>query len=171
MVGQSVHAFHKAISPKVNIIVWVEFKFAHFEAAVQYFSNYVTGISLTLSRKIQICQICFHCYWKSSSLLNNTDNMHPLDYFSLRVPIGRHTWQYSRWHPGYERNYENKFCWSAKIGVSMCSSPYENVAYELVHTSPAVFSYGGARGVVVIAVGNGHGDTSSNPGRDWLHFT
>ena len=31
--------------------------------------------------------------------------------------------------------------------------------------------YGGARGVVVIVLGNGHGDTSSNPGRDWLHFT
>ena len=30
---------------------------------------------------------------------------------------------------------------------------------------------GSARGVVVIAVGNEHGDTSSNPGRDWLHFT
>ena len=26
-------------------------------------------------------------------------------------------------------------------------------------------------GVMVIVVGNGHGDTSSNPGRDWLHFT
>ena len=25
---------------------------------------------------------------------------------------------------------------------------------------------GGARGVMVILVGNGHGDTSSNPGRD-----
>ena len=31
--------------------------------------------------------------------------------------------------------------------------------------------YGGARGVMVIVVGNEHGDTSSNPGRDWLHFT
>ena len=30
---------------------------------------------------------------------------------------------------------------------------------------------GGARWVMVIVVGNGHGDTSSNPGRDWLHFT
>ena len=30
---------------------------------------------------------------------------------------------------------------------------------------------GGARGVIVIVVGNGHGDSSSNPGRDWLHFT
>ena len=28
-------------------------------------------------------------------------------------------------------------------------------------------SRGGARGVMVIVVGNGHGDTSSNPGRDW----
>ena len=26
--------------------------------------------------------------------------------------------------------------------------------------------YGGARGVMVIVVGNRHGDTSSNPGRD-----
>ena len=31
--------------------------------------------------------------------------------------------------------------------------------------------FGGARGVMVIVVGNGHGDISSNPGRDWLHFT
>ena len=30
---------------------------------------------------------------------------------------------------------------------------------------------GGVRGVMVIVVGNGHGDTSSNPGQDWLHFT
>ena len=29
----------------------------------------------------------------------------------------------------------------------------------------------GARGVMVIFVGNGHGDPSSNPGWDWLHFT
>ena len=29
----------------------------------------------------------------------------------------------------------------------------------------------GARGVLVIVIGNGHGDTSLNPGRDWLHFT
>ena len=26
--------------------------------------------------------------------------------------------------------------------------------------------YGGVRGVMVIVVGNGHGNTSSNPGRD-----
>ena len=31
--------------------------------------------------------------------------------------------------------------------------------------------YQTARGVVVIVVGNKHGDSSSNPGRDWLHFT
>ena len=27
------------------------------------------------------------------------------------------------------------------------------------------------KGVMAIVVGNGHGDTSSNPGRDWVHFT
>ena len=30
---------------------------------------------------------------------------------------------------------------------------------------------GGARGVIDIFVGNGHGDTSSNPGVGWLQFT
>ena len=29
----------------------------------------------------------------------------------------------------------------------------------------------GAHGVTAIVIGNGHGDTSSNPRRDWLHFT
>ena len=31
--------------------------------------------------------------------------------------------------------------------------------------------HGSARGVMVIVVGNGHSDSSSNPGREWLHFT
>ena len=39
----------------------------------------------------------------------------------------------------------------------------------LLHST--TYLQGGARGVMVIVVGNGHGDTSSNPGRDWLHFT
>ena len=30
---------------------------------------------------------------------------------------------------------------------------------------------GGVRGLMVIVVGNGHGDASSNPGWDWLQFT
>ena len=31
--------------------------------------------------------------------------------------------------------------------------------------------HGGPRGVMVIVVGNGHGDTGSNTRRDLLHFT
>ena len=34
-----------------------------------------------------------------------------------------------------------------------------------------IINPGVARGVMVIVVGNGYGDTSSNPGRDWLHFS
>ena len=29
---------------------------------------------------------------------------------------------------------------------------------------------GGSRDVIVIVVGNGHGDTISNLGREWFHF-
>ena len=32
------------------------------------------------------------------------------------------------------------------------------------------FQEGGARSVMVIVIGNGHGDTSSNLGRSSLHF-
>ena len=34
-----------------------------------------------------------------------------------------------------------------------------------------IYMKGDRRGVMVIVIGNGHGNTSSNPGRDWLHFT
>ena len=40
-----------------------------------------------------------------------------------------------------------------------------------VYASEFIVSAGGARGVMVIVAGYGHGDTSSNPGPDWLHFT
>ena len=46
-----------------------------------------------------------------------------------------------------------------------------NKEYEFLPQALAIRSTGGARGVMVIVVGNGHGDTSSNPGRDWLHFS
>ena len=36
---------------------------------------------------------------------------------------------------------------------------------------PQVIVTGGAGGVMVIVIGHGHSDMSSNPGRDWLHFT
>ena len=41
-----------------------------------------------------------------------------------------------------------------------------------IYFKTAMYPYfGGACGVMVIVVGNGHGDASSNPGRDWLHST
>ena len=42
---------------------------------------------------------------------------------------------------------------------------------RMVYKRYQQYVFGGARGVIVIVVGNEHGDTSSNPGRDWLHFT
>ena len=41
-----------------------------------------------------------------------------------------------------------------------------------IHMTPQDIFIQGARGVMVIVVGNGQDDEeSSNPGRDWLHFT
>ena len=38
--------------------------------------------------------------------------------------------------------------------------------FELLLSIRFSLSFGGARGVMVIVAGIGHGDTSSNPGRD-----
>ena len=43
--------------------------------------------------------------------------------------------------------------------------------YMNVYISSYKYVNRGVRGVMVIVVGNGHGDMSLNPGRDWLHFT
>ena len=43
-----------------------------------------------------------------------------------------------------------------------------NAVVWMVSIRPLIF--GGARGIVVIVVGNGYSDTSSNTGRDSLHF-
>ena len=40
--------------------------------------------------------------------------------------------------------------------------------YKYTHISAV---YWGSRGVMLIVAGYGHGDTTSNPGPDWLHFT
>ena len=42
---------------------------------------------------------------------------------------------------------------------------------DIQHGKNIYYSIGGAHGEMVIVVGNGHGDSSSNPRRDWLHFT
>ena len=46
-----------------------------------------------------------------------------------------------------------------------------DVFLEIKIFSSLLIIINGARGVMVIDVGNGRDDTSSNPGRDWLHFT
>ena len=42
---------------------------------------------------------------------------------------------------------------------------------ELIPLFSYIYNYGGARGVMVLVIGNGYGNTSSNHGWDWLHFT
>ena len=42
--GWKTNTVPKSISPKVNLIVWLEFKLAYYNLSVQYFSHYATGI-------------------------------------------------------------------------------------------------------------------------------
>ena len=45
-------------------------------------------------------------------------------------------------------------------------SGYYIIKFMHTHTYIYIYIYGGARGVMVIVGGYGHGDTSSNPGPD-----
>ena len=49
-------------------------------------------------------------------------------------------------------------------GISNIIHIYIYIYIYMVHYH--INYFGGARGVMVIVVGNGHGDTSSTPGRD-----
>ena len=57
--------------------------------------------------------------------------------------------------------------WVGRIGAS---EPLTRLFWKLPSTHQNLITCFLARGVMVIVVGNGQGDTSSNPGRDWLHF-
>ena len=57
-----------------------------------------------------------------------------------------------------------------KLPFDRFPKPYIHLRY--LDDTFAYFSWRNeARGVMDIVVGNGRSDTSSNPGRDWLHFT
>ena len=73
--------------------------------------------------------------------------------------------------------YVSRVKWSnqgkgvAPSPTSCYSSYWQRSQTLLTYTFITDTTTTGARGVVVIVVGNGHGDTSSNPGPDWLHFS
>ena len=62
----------------------------------------------------------------------------------------------------------NKVKYQVFIGANRSQNVSMGVESLLLYNICVV---GGARGVMVIVAGNGHSDTSSILGRDWLHFT
>ena len=56
--------------------------------------------------------------------------------------------------------------WTSDRGVPQLKTSCQRSKDVRPEYGIILWFYGGARGVMVIVVGNGHGDTSSNPGRD-----
>ena len=46
MQDKGFHTFPKGISPKVNIMAWLEFELAYYNYAVQHFNHYNTNNSI-----------------------------------------------------------------------------------------------------------------------------
>ena len=78
-------------------------------------------------------------------------------FIQHQYPVLTHTYYYTISYKQSTREFTRNWGGS-KCGIAKWSKTSLNISR-------------GARGVVVIAVGNEHGDTSSNPGRNWLHFT
>ena len=67
---KEVHAFSMGISPKVNVIVWLDLQLAFYNEAVQYISHYAAGtpslilalfqtkVFLVNNYKISVAQLC-----------------------------------------------------------------------------------------------------------------
>ena len=140
---------------------------------------------------VQACKIVVD-FWKFSILLlyilwddwlifmisgSNKQIQQELEYTLLKPDC--HSWGILKMQSGcedtLEERYAIKFCF--KLGKNATETyGMLQTAFRLSCMNRAlVFEWhkicGGARGVIVIVLGNEHGDTSSNPGRDWLHFT
>ena len=69
--------------------------------------------------------------------------------------------------------YKNGFGikWLTVVDICNETKPNQTVGLPMQRICIHTVINGGARGVMIIVAGYGLGDTSSNSGPDWLHFT
>ena len=79
----------------------------------------------------------------------------------ISVLAARHDDEDNRW----------KVHWDAAFWINPESSTSQNRCCTVTYPHLINQPFGGARGVMVIVARCGHNDTSSNPGRAWLHST
>ena len=78
-------------------------------------------------------------YHKSNQPTNQPTNQKSDSLNSLTIsPIGNRSWYVPETTSSVCTELMHvSYCWSANTGVSMCSSPPENFAYEFIPVSPA----------------------------------
>ena len=120
-----------------------------------YFYGHLQGHLPPIRQTIQVRQTRYvgHC-WRSK------------DELIIDVPLWTHP--HGRANVGWlVRTWIHQFC--AEICCSL-----EDLSGEMDDREgwrERIMETWGARGAMVIVAGYGHGDTSSNPEPDWLHFT
>ena len=95
--------------------------------------------------------------------------LHLVGQWAVQTSRGRVSAR-SRPFPALYPHYNHWPCVSSCL-VGGTSSYFIDSLYPFVSIYLSIYLSILPSGVVVIVIGNGHGDTSSNPGRDWLHFT
>ena len=122
---------------------------------------------------IALRQFCLYWFrlWIKMNIFEN--KLWPV-FKNKRTFTHTHTHTHSLYTYIEREKLKNKIIQTEEFNVKECQR--SNVSVLLNHLQERNGWYrmmlgGGAPGVIVIVVGNGHGDTSLNPGRDWLHFT
>ena len=123
----------------------------------------ITEIKVIISNKTHPKYISLFLSRVGASVVHNLDNFNLLLCLHLNITSLRSFSSCLR---------------SLKLVILIFSSIHKlHLALKLFAIEDCLFStlleglFGGARGVMVIVAGYGHGDTSSKPGPDWLHFT
>ena len=109
----------------------------------------------------------------SSFLFGSSENNLYNESFSLWQDVLIFVWE-CRFCCHICQNLQKPFDWKCTIRETSVNHTLDQLNYYFfflvaerwVIVNVSIFE-GGARGVMVIVVGNGHGDESSNPGRDW----
>ena len=123
-------------------------KFFIIDLVGLYQSIWLSIDSHLINQPSKIKRLCF-------VLLENQRLTH-----QLRSRVDSYKWIHLCWPTSTDTGcYQEDLLRAMADSVGWCESQ-ENLYYKHF-----------ARGVIVIIVGNEHGDKSSNPGRGWWHFT
>ena len=132
---------------KMSLLLLLFYSWKVFRISIGWRSCSKVWVTASLLKSPRL----FSVYWPNSTML----------YFVLSPLVLSVFWPISIMH---------SLEWSPLVLLFPSPPVLVSILWWL-HVPREPITIGIIHGVMVIIIGNGHGDTSSNPKRDWKHFT